>query len=322
MCLAEESHKHDNGIDSDEPNDRVEVSLLDPNYDHLFVGPRATAREILDTVRVLVEKGQSDPMIGTNRLWDCPSVLFGWKGPSEPFLWLLRQDHFGVDIETRDEVLGWSIFHYKADHRSGPRLILDALFEEKNYPTLTEARDISGGTVLHQAVRRWCIEVLEESNRERSNDREVTTSYTLVQRLLEIGSDVHAQNHDGYTPLDTIVMEIVSFLRGRKDTDDLRDVELLWRSLVRSWFAALVNAGHSLREYAQTEQSLRPNQILDSYYGKDYRIRIIFLYGEDPSDVDIDIKVLEEEDKESSDLFEDESSQEIEEPLKMPGSWQ
>lgn len=321
MCLAQQAYKHDNEIGFDEPNDRVKLRLPGPLFGQTFLGPRATAREILDTVRVLVEKGQSDPMIGTTVAWDSPSVLYGWEGPSEPFLWLLRQDHFDVDIERRGEIWGQSIFHFKAVHKSGPRLILDALFQEKNYPTLTEARDNLGDSVLHQAVWAWCINVLELEG-ERSHDREVTESYTLVRRLLEIGSDVHAKNSYGYTPLDRIMKEIAFFLRGRKDTDDLRDVKLLWRSLVRSWFAALVNAGYSLREYAETEQSLRPNQILKPFYQDKYSIRIIFLYGEDPNDVDIDLEEVEEEDNESPDISDDESDLEVEEPLPMPGSWQ
>ena len=319
MCLARQAYKHDNEAECHELNDRVQLWLPDLNSKGSFVGPSATAREILDTVRVLVEKGQSDPMIGSNRSWDSPSVLFGWYGPSEPFLWLLRQDHFDVDIERRGEVRGQSIFHFKANHYYGPRLILDALFEEENYPRLTEARDNLGCTVLHRAVETWCFLDLRE---KRGNNRDITAPYTLVRRLLGIGSDVHAQNHSGYTPLDRIMLEIACFWSMRKDTGHHRDVELSGRSLVRSWFAALVNAGYSLRQYAETEQSLRPNQILKPYYWDNYSIRIIFLYGEGPNDVDINLEEVEEEDNESPDISDDESDLEVEEPLPMPGSWQ
>ena len=322
MSLARQAHIHDTWTDSDQPNDRVKLWRAYPPFGQIFRGPRATARDILDTVRVLVEKGQSDPMIGTRvRGLHYPSVLFGWTGPSDPFLWLLRQDHFDVDIEQRTKFSGQSIFHVNACCGCGPRLMLDALFEEKNYPALTDSRDNCGDTVLLDAVRSWSSMVLYLKG-EWDINREVTLSYTLVQRLLEIGSDVHAQNSAGYTPLDVIMIKIASVLRRKKDTDDLRHVQLLWRSIVRSWFAALVNAGYSLRVYAETEQSLRPNQIYKSIYGEKYSIRIIFLYGEDPNDVDIDIEVLEEEDKESPDISDDESDLEVQEPLHMPGSWQ
>ena len=335
MCLAQQAYKHDNETNSHELNDRVKVSLWDPTFDRSFVGPRATAREVLDTVRVLVEKGQSDPMIGTNGDGglDQPSVLFGWQGPSEPFLWLLRQDHFDVDIERRDGKLGRSIFHSKASpspSKSGPRLMLDALFEEKNYSTLTNARDTRGDTVLHLASKKWCFTKLV-SEKLRSNDPKDNASYTLVQRLLEIGSDAHAQNHDGYTPLDLIIDEIIIQWRIERDADYHRDYELLWRTTVRSWFAALVNAGYRLREYAETEHSLRPNGLLKNVYAtykKDWvfcAVRRIFLYGDGPNDVDVDLEMVEIEEienGESPDISDDESSQETEEPLKVPGSWQ
>ena len=324
MWLAKNAYMHDNVTDSDEPKDRVHLSRGLTIFDRrLFFGPRATTRDILDTLRVLVEEGQSDPMIGST--WcdfgDPPSVFFGWQGPPEPFLWLLRQDHFDVDIEGQNKHWDQSIFHFQAGSRfpCGPRLILDALFEEKHYPTLIRARDFFGHTVLHQAVKTWCGNVL--SGEKSSNGREVTVSYTLVQRLLEIRSDVHAQNKMGYTPLNVIFNQFL-YWKPLENADHHHD-EQLWRSLIGSWLAALVNAGYNLREYAETEQSLNPSgihqhsrHIIDR--GRvDYTVRIIFVYGEDPNDVEIGVEVLEDGVERNNDSF-----QEMEEPLKIPGSWQ
>ena len=254
------------------------------------------------------------------------SVLYGWCGPTEPFLWLLRQDHFDVDIEGQTEA-GDSIFHSHADwFRSpcGPRVLLDALFEEKHYPALIRARDNFGETVLHKAVGTWCSRGFWTDKNEA---REVAVLYTLVQRLLEIGSDVYAQNSGRHTPLDVISDRFFETSRMRHDGGLHIDKEM-WRSLARSWLAALVNAGHNLREYAETEQSLRPGGILQGCFLSEehalvhYTIRIIYFYGEDPNDVDIDFEVLEEEDEKSPDISHDESSQEAEEPLRIPGNWQ
>ena len=69
MSLAEQAYKHDNEINSRESGDGVEMRRRGLHgYGRDFVGPRATTRDILDTVRVLVENGQSDPMIGSNTI--------------------------------------------------------------------------------------------------------------------------------------------------------------------------------------------------------------------------------------------------------------
>lgn len=325
MSLAIQAHKHDKGTDSHEQTDLVKFR----SFDHSFLGPRATTRDILDTVRVLVEKGQSDPMIGT---WAKPSVLFGWDGPSEPFLWLLRQDHIDVDLEGPTDNSGRTFFHSKANFfsPSSSMLILDALFEEKNYHELMGARDDYGATVLHLALEAWSNYVYRiDTRRVRSEVAlsEVAWRYTLVQKLLNTGSDIHAQDYRRSTPLDVVFRVFIRAWQGRKDSGH-EYFEKLWRSVVDPWLTALINAGYDLRKYAETEQSLRPSGILQDYYHRndigwmEFGIHIKFSYGEDPNDVDIDWEWYDGKIGQPSYIFEDESSQETEEPLPMPGSWQ
>ena len=164
----------------------------------------------LKAVKAFVEKGNSDPTLGTPHGMS-NFVFHEWQGPVESFSWLLRQDHFEVDIQLDSEER--SIYHSLASSSSmymdGATLLLDVLWREENSCEIASMTDQLFETVLHKSLVRLVdnaifldLDVLHLRNRP---------CHALISRLLKAGSNIHAQNIYGHTPLAHMITHILDF---------------------------------------------------------------------------------------------------------------
>ena len=104
---------------------------------------------LLDTIRLLVQKGRSN-LVAESIPWGHYLVLHDWKGPIEPYKWLLQQDdcqeYLQSDIFRRS--LYFSMVTFNVD--SGPWLLCDVLWNEINTLGINTMVDERSKTILYK----------------------------------------------------------------------------------------------------------------------------------------------------------------------------
>ena len=151
----------------------------------------------LQLVRLLVEEGQCDP---TTAHHGTPNfILHQWYQPMETLVWLCRQDQFWFEIPVNGG-LGHT-YHSLAKYISygGPSILLNVLWTEERAPYILYSKDHDLRTVLHAAVwRKARLATIDRQSLERYD----SSLDQLVTRLIQNGSDVHALDSLGSTPLN------------------------------------------------------------------------------------------------------------------------
>ena len=321
MCLAQEAYLHEN----------YEFVLGKPPWMTVDLAAHfsisvATSRAVHDTVRSLVENGKSDPMIGRSDGNGNPySTLIAWNGSFEPFKWLVDQEHFEIDLEGQFGVAGDCIYHKLAgpDLLGGPRFMLNQLWSHENISKITTIKNYDGMTVLHAAITSLCWCTLANGD---IFEPEIPAYGELVRRLLQAGSDIHAQDCDDLSPLDMILfISLLGCYENQTDAEsDLsmgipHDPPEDSRAFVRWWVDEIANAGYDLKQYARKEQSLHPGGIVQKRPtfpdGRivDFSLHVMFTYGSARDDVEItweEAYVERKREEEAGD-----------ESREMPGGW-
>ena len=266
----------------------------------------ATTQQVHDTVRTLVEKGDSDPMsFGRALEWGHLPVLDYWSGPSETFAWLLNQDHFQVDLQSWREREGRSIYHSLARGltSSVSTVLLDVLWKPLHIAEMKRVRDKSGYTVLHRVLKSLCgMTVTGFQGSEVS-----TSGWELVRRLIEEGADVHILSISGNSPLDSILsaerycwLEHDRCAREGLDVGDEKSNEERRQAFIKWWLVTLKGAGYDLKAYGRKEQAVHPHNDREVIYHFRDRaaghirsiIRTFFTYGEGENELDVTWKEI------------------------------
>ena len=136
-------------------------------------------------------------------------ILHQWRGPVETIKWLCRQDNLWFEIPVNGGLghtyhsLAWSIWH------GGPSILLDALWTDERAPYILHSRDHDSRTVLFSAIWRqaWLATCGHE---DRLQVWDPSIDY-LVTRLISDGSDVHALDSLGCTPLTKALWYFVTY---------------------------------------------------------------------------------------------------------------
>jgi len=288
--------------------------------------------DVLTAVRILVEEGQSDPMFGEFGENGCSiSVLHHWYGSAAPFLWLLGQNHFEVNIKAR--ISEWrrrSIYHCLAglSMSCGPRLILDALWRDDNISEINTIKDAFDITVLNECINSlwWNMALGWDSDTFGPEHH-----YELVQRLLANGSDVHAQDDSKSTPLDVLTRSLQTLQHSERNYAEAFDIDersRKQRSLIRWWLDTLVSTGFNLHEYGRTEESLHPDGLSHQKVTHPsgcrkmrLSVRTIFSYGKNDDELNITWEELWWEDPNREAFWRGGTDLQDRAHLKMPGSW-
>ena len=305
---------------------------------------------LMDTVRILVEKGQSDPMIACSTFG---SVFHAWRGPEEPFVWLLGQESFAVELKATMQLMTHeSIYQSMSDSVSprGPELLMDVLWNDESASDIVSMGQNSGFTVLHNVISSLKHRYVADGN---SNHR---AWLRLGEMLIRNGADIHARRSRGffrgYTPLNimlpagshpahlrsslkpsSISVGHTSDTRGTEETDPSWNRYRIWEDaereayqnkveerrkiLISWWLNCLDNAGYDLHQYARREEALYPGGIVgqaSTGIRRPWNLTVSrsFQYGKASNDLTVMWQVIKVDNEDF-----DAGSQHP----RMPGSW-
>lgn len=253
------------------------------------------AADTLETLRVLVEHGQSDPtMIDSNG----DSAFDKFTGRAEHFNYLFRQEHFQVDLfqnKNEDFALTQSYARLDWDHSLTIALICleqEKLIWEKNFhsskpPKLALAK--TWATLLHGAARHMTSSpvsvFLEYGEGHFAEVRD------LIKQVVASGADIHATIDDLYANIDDLYIDETKHLTPLDRLLVLYCIpetlqegkDIIGRIIVslKRWLRALKVAGVDLKEYIREEKRLvtlnkkevwRPPRFL--HYRVNWRIEV------------------------------------------------
>lgn len=204
-----------------------------------MISPRE--EEHVELARLLVEKGQVDPMGSVRQT----GVVHSYAGAVEAFRYLIHQDEFLVDPEERNRS-GRTILHHQIFHR----LYYGESFERIQV-LFAAGHHLSGGHIdgdpiydgysaLHCAAHVWATAKLREG------EHTARQSELVLRRLLTTGEDIHRISSRGYTALTTIG-EMIHFCNRSP---------ALNQEIIAAWLNLLSEAGHDVEAYCLTECTL------------------------------------------------------------------
>ena len=199
----------------------------------------------LQLVRLLVEEGQCDPTTAHYGITNF--IMHHWYGPMETLVLLCRQDQLWFEIPVNGG-LGHT-YHLLAKDiwGRGPSILLNVFWTEERVPYILHSKDHDSRTVLYAAVERqacWANIASRSSrpNYDSSFDR-------LVTRLIQDGSDVHALDLSGSTPLNNALWQFAIYC----DSSPLKALDF----------------AHETREVFRIERKQRKNRMPGSQSGSE-----------------------------------------------------
>jgi hypothetical protein len=223
-----------NGADANVENTSGENAL------HLaMISPRE--EEHLELARLLVEKGQVDPMGSVRE----SGVIHSYAGPVDAFRYLIHQDEFFVDLEERNSggrtILQHQIFHRLFYGDSFERIqVLFAAGHHLPEGHIDGDPTYDGYSALHCAAHVWA------NAKMREDEHTAQQSQLVLRSLLSRGEDIHRISGRGYTALTTIG-EMIHFRNKRPELN---------QELIAAWLNLLSEAGHDAKAYCLTESTL------------------------------------------------------------------
>lgn len=204
-----------------------------------MISPRE--EEHVELARLLVEKGQVDPMGSVRQT----GVVHSYAGAVEAFRYLIHQDEFLVDPEERNRS-GRTILHHQIFHRlyygeSFERIqVLFAAGHHLSRGHIDGDPIYDGYSALHCAAHVWATAKLREG------EHTARQSELVLRRLLTTGEDIHRISSRGYTALTTIG-EMIHFCNRSP---------ALNQEIIAAWLNLLSEAGHDVEAYCLTECTL------------------------------------------------------------------
>ena len=203
---------------------------------------------------------------------------------------LCRQDQFWFDLPVNGG-LGHTYHSLAKDFwHGGPSILLDDLWTEERAPYILHSRDNDSKTVLFATV--WRQAWLATIDRQSSLQGRDSSVDQLVTKLIQDGSDVHALDSSGSTPLNNALRLFVTYcdsspfkaldfahesrevFRMEKtpsgegilgshsgsgaDLDESTDSKRLFGQFLYWWFERLDASGYDLNDYVRQEETLHP----------------------------------------------------------------
>ena len=265
--------------------------------------------------RLLVEEGQCDPATAHHE--KTKYILHHWCGSMETLVWLCRQD-FEIPVNRG---LGHA-YHSLAEGiwHGGPSILLNLIWTEERAPYILHFKGHDSRTVLFDAVRRqaWWATIYRRDLRQVCLDQ-------LVTRLIRHGSDVHALDSLGSTPLNNALwlfaiycenspLRVLDFAHENREVfrierkrpenrilgsqsgseselDASTDSKWRFRRFLHWWFKRLDDGGCNLNDYVRGEKLQPPIcRIARDGAVLGAQISKIFHYDETAQTLELDMK--------------------------------
>lgn len=272
--------------------------------------------DTLETLRVLVEHGQSDPTI---RNANGESAFSRFTGRVEHFNYLLQQEHFQVDLfQDKSEDFALTQTYSSLFWSDSSKIALMCLEQEK----LIWNKTFHSRKPQDLGLARTFVHMLHGAARNMGDSDsflEYGEGYLaevrgLIKEAVASGADIHATADDRYkkhrTPLDR-VLQVFLFPMTPQEGRDTIDHTIV---SVKRWLGALKDAGVDLKEYIREEERLvTSNKLKEVWRGPsflNYRVnywRIEVSEHQEDYSVSIEYEVRKRIDRKEED--------------RIPGGW-
>ncbi|KAG8529563.1 uncharacterized protein KY384_006200 [Bacidia gigantensis] len=276
---------------------------------------------IQDTVRVLVEQGRCDPLLGSSR---DSNVFSAWQGDVESFRYLRSHENFNYDKS------GWlgldpgtSIYHRHLMHiifylkslsiHYDRKEWLKTLWSKEDGPLFTTVKDKYDRNVLHCCPGRIAYYGVWKLVDSIYLDPLLQIGQ-IASRLIECHIDLHARDKNGQSPM-WYMLRLAhrqprgwSSIRRTRFSQEPTATQVTRRKtdIIRWWLNTIANSGKDLTKYIRTELALQPEGITFKTNGGKLSINLKFEDGFNADSVRIEESFVAKEPRRP----------------KMPGSWQ
>lgn len=224
--------------------------------------------EIYETVRILVEEGQCDPMMTDYRN---RSALHCYREPVGPFNYLIHlQQHFQIDLGQRCDNNQTVMQYHAVRDESSPNIVRAVMGHGPIPHNVVYAKNDSGSTWLMCIVIRLAMAF--------SKEQSLDPYLGLLGDLIEAGADLNTCNNQGATPLD----RVLAFHLEAEDR----------QPLIHRWFQLLLSKNVNLHSYARQEENLHSNgKVKDVWtYRRGIERYFNIRYGQDVNDITINVQ--------------------------------
>lgn len=247
----------------------------------------ARPKDTLETLRVLVEEGQCDPMHpptrdGKSSFNSSQTALHLYTGPLNGFQYLIKQQHFEIDLSVKNargmDIEDTQINMAWASSTTIGRFLMESgsLFTDKCY--LQQL----GSAKLHLTVRKFIIDQFSSQIGFFKGHESIAPT---ILKILKAGVDAHSRNESGDTPL-TLILAHSQFRQNLAQ-------------LLMDWFNILREAGYDIQKYIRAECTRGKSKdvffrTVNSYsyrtYQQTYQRSIYFLRLDDTDELDFRVK--------------------------------
>ena len=238
--------------------------------------------EHLALFRLLEERGDGGVVEGHET---GNSALQLYNGPPSTFIWLLRQSELELEHCVAPEPLWYyQLRYFNLEWRLNPASRVREMLRIEEFPAriITE-RNSAGYTILHCAASFWAGtsewfrsgRVMDyEEARQCLKDCEL-----LIQEILKASGDIHALSSTRETPLLMILSKRWRCFKPDRSYK-IHHTRRSLRKTIASWFRLIEEAGFDLCSYKKQEQALWDKQLFD-LWGDFSSIRMLPYYGID-----------------------------------------
>jgi len=201
----------------------------------------------LNFTRLLVERGQIDPMLPDSQ---GQTILDCFWGDIATWKYLIRlQDQFVIDLSRTDSYGRTALQNQSMRFFGTTPMLIGALLGDGpiSYEKATEVWIGRDGpeTLLLGSARR--LSIFYQRNEWLSGE------LAFVSDLVHAGADLHIQDGSGATPLDYLLASNLTFSWSRRLPEVNKELLLL------NWVSCLYRSGVDLREYWHKEEGLHEN---------------------------------------------------------------
>ncbi|KAI9650399.1 hypothetical protein NHQ30_000413 [Ciborinia camelliae] len=231
-------------------------SLLPLRYQEFIHRP---AEEVLDTIRILVELGECDPMSESPVTVECreslespdhhcrgPTPLDIYNGPPEAYSYLLEQDTFVVSVDAPQKT---PIMEYQLNMSLPYTNKLAEITAKKDKAFNKSLASKDGFPDYPFALHKILLKVLSACIFVPSKD-DIDAAVSMASLLLEGGFDVHSTDENEMTPFAHLFAGL-DLCDWPSDAQNIAKVVMIWFRLLRK-------ANYGLQQYLVQESNLHP----------------------------------------------------------------
>ncbi|TEY87384.1 hypothetical protein BOTCAL_0003g00650 [Botryotinia calthae] len=157
---------------------------------------RGRGNDVIDTIRVLIEVGQCDPMRESKLGL---TSLHWYNGGAEPFNYMLNQESFLIGLDPQDEFISILDCHREAETYCFTDTIIKLMMEKSI--KFSQSRNSRDGFSSCPYILHIALELLSNIICDPEAEYKPTVTISLISALLEMRVDIYRMDNHFWTPL-------------------------------------------------------------------------------------------------------------------------